>query len=308
MKLASTSAAGAVEILEDCAFTLGEKDHPLLRYAAGSAAMELALRPCKGGVSSAYGTFERRQELLRFAKPHYLLAAMGLSEMSKGAKYALQLAGMEVQALHTVAYMPLAEIAASWQARHKLDSDSIDALHNKTRTALAHLGEFVLGINSGDAIRSGVRTGLMSELACGMVGQVDEPSHYLLLPGSLRQDHNRRHGLRADLIAMSAQTPHRKTLLQVKHALKRSRPSLASDTAQPKAQTCVIEAQRDLVLHPDWNVERTIESFIKTVEGTADSEITQRFAVVGRVMTGIIDNSQAMLHGKKPRKQPLLEH
>jgi hypothetical protein len=288
MRLVSTSKdPDALEILEGCVDNFEEDAHPLIQYAAASAATELALRIARGLTEAPY-SFEMRKAMLDRGRTYCLSASEGFSESSKrhlDPDLSRQLGQMGIQALHLAAYTPLMEVMAANIADHYLPDDTIEAKRAAARTNVAHLGELVLGMNSASAIRSGSRTGLRSEAACGMVGQGDTSGSYFVFPASLRQDHNHAVDLRADLIAMQAGSPFQKTLLQVGNILKSG--SRGASSTHNRVQ---ISASRDLVLRPGWSVDQTLEAYIALAAGTASPEIEQLFAAAGQSLSKQIDN------------------
>jgi len=236
-----------------------------------------------------------RKAMLDKGRSYCLIASEGLSDLSKKHQdrdRQLQLAQMGIRALHLAAYTPLMEILAANISDHFLADDMIEAKRAATRSGVAHLGTIVLGMNSASAIRSGSRTGLRGEVACGMVGQADVSANHFLVPASLRQDHNLASRLRADLIAMGSASPFLKTLLQVGNTRK-------SGSRDRRMQ---INASEELVLHSDWSVDQTLEAYIALAEGTASPEIKQLFLETGRSLSKRID--AFVPKPKKRKKRP----
>lgn len=295
---------GGRDVMENCLDELAGSSNPLLQNAAGSAALELALRrPRKEDEAPPQEQFAERQELLAIAKTQHNEAADGLFEWSKkitdDQPKSLSLEQCGIQALHTSAYVPLMELAAARYVGYYLTPEEIESRQLATRQATMYLSEFLLNTeHTGYGQIAGVGRGLIGEVACGLVGQAGDPAGALVLPSSLRQDNRRQRKLRADFMGIHAEEPYSKTMIQVKYG---------HNMTSEESDCLLVQASRDLVLEPGLEVDYTLQSFIDMVQGTASSEIEERFRAVNQTLVDRIESFDMTARQKKMREEKSLD-
>jgi len=274
--------------LAEVSATMAESEHPLVRYAAGWAAAEMALnREVRNGYQKVTKTvpFFERTQCLDNAVRSWKSAAEDLPayrEAQENIERRDQVHAIELRLLESLAYVPSMENAAAMLAGEHIDHDATEK-RQQTRERTAALAEFVVASLKGRTPRP-IMVGVVSELACGIAGQCDPAEKYTVLPASFRQDNNKRAPLRADYIAVSGEGLHPKTLIQVKSshgAARRTWP-----------QMCHVVARRDLTLGGGRRVTDTLTAFVRQTESqSTTSPEAHRLARLGRLLTAKIDQA-----------------
>jgi len=263
---------------------LAESDHPVVLVAAGSAAVESALHPKTARPLSPQSSSRERMRLLNSAETYWSRALAQFSsyfQEQNDIELKDQFKFMSSQTMHKLAYIPMMKVAASLYANCPMPLAKMAAMQQKTTAKLLQVAEDTLNMSEQKVTSRADRTGLLGELACGMIGMVDDPAKYILLPSSLRQDHDIRPMYRADFISIATRWPFLKAPVQVT--------SFDANHKTLEKTRVTFHKGRDLALQPGLSVQDTVEGFIDMTDGRATSETTDRFAVLGRVMTQRLD-------------------
>jgi len=276
--------SGDAESWPDMVPRLAESDNPIVLLAAGSAALECALWP----EMSPKKLLDKRFNLLNTARKHWSDALTRFpsyieSQGDDQLKYDLMF--MQIQTTYKLAYIPMMKAAASLYARRPMPAGRVADVRRKTARRVLAAAKDTLRATSQGEFPEQRRRGLLGELACGIVGMVDVPAKYLLMPSSFRQDHDPAQCRRADLIGIAVEQPLNKALVQVvsgRNMLK-----------SMKGQRVFFNTRRDLSPYLDEQPEQTVQGFIAIHEGRGNPEIESRLAVLGRVMTQRLDRFAA---------------
>jgi len=264
---------------------LGESDHPIVLGAAGCAAMEWALHPVKPYKKIRQESFNRRKNYLEEAGKYWQASLDGLPALIQSRPLIedrKELAFMRVQTMHRLAYLPMMESVASLYSYCSLSPQEMADREYQTRHNLVGLAKTVMSMPREKGRVARYRAGLLGEIACGMVGMMDNPAKYILLPSSIRNDHDCIKRQRADLIAITTEPPYNKSLIQVGS-------NKGSEVIDRKR--VFFDPAVDLVLSPGKYVASTVGVFSDITQEIIqpDCEDYGRLAVLGRVMTMRID-------------------
>jgi len=267
---------------------LAESSHPILLIAAGSLAVSCALRYEHRKDQDPEESFNKRTPYLQEAKNYWLRALEifpGYTRMQKDDERKYDLVQMQFQTMHRLAYLPMTRTAAALDARYPLLPSESAENQRQTVSKLGHIAEAILLMHGRrPLLRVHERAGIMSEIACGMVGMVDDPAKYIILPSSFRQDNHRLEEWRADLTAIGTEEsawPRYRTAIQVK--------SRGVGDQVLERKRVLVDASLDLVLRPGERPAQTVSSFLEMTQGHATEEVELRFAALGRVMTQRLD-------------------
>jgi hypothetical protein len=269
------------EIYDD----LAKADHPILQYAAGSVAMEMALS--RGLHStSPNGSLADRRVLLENAKTAWEQSIEGFKTLWRAGSYPERRAQrnqMRYRVMHFLAYLPLMDVVASQYASRMLTPDQIAEKRQATNEAVVELSERLFTMPFNTTRDSQTQAGLLGEVACGIIAQFESPG-YICVPAPLRQDHHPLASKRGDLMALTPHSRRKKWPVQVKNNMD----NVAEAVKNSKNQV-LVDASRDLVLKPGWSLGKTVRGFTEVVNGKATDETRARLTVVGRVMTQRLD-------------------
>jgi len=263
---------------------LAKSPHPLARLAAGWAAVEVALNRKKiPGTAEPVVSYAERLEALSAAEVRWNDAAEALPRLRKSqtsGRFQASVHQMELKLVEGLAYMPNLHIGAALHAGETIDDNERRLMMDDTKRRVAGLGRVVLSMPDRGEIAP-VKHGLVSELACGAVGQCDEDSRYLVVPASFRQDHNANRRIRSDYMAVTIAPRPFKTPIQVT--------SKHGSPYQTGARVCDVVAATDLVLGDGRSVSETLDAFILSTEGRADPDDEAGLVRLGSHLTSMLD-------------------
>ncbi len=275
---------------------MGTNDHPLVRYAAGWAAAEAALFRGRKGRNS--GKLETRLGYLSQASEHWLGAGEEMSDLRRAQsteRKNLDVRDTGVRLVQSLSYLPLMEVAASWLAYEPLDDEVTEAKFQKVRSGCLELGSGVMALPSKTTQERESRSGLATEMAYGLVSQLDEPQRYLTLPASFRQEHNRFSAkMRADYIAVSAGDSHKKVLVQLKSGNRRYNEAYKKDVVY-------FYGQDDLVIRSTDGPIDTLNMFLKAEAGKVSKNTAAKLRVLSRVVSMRLDDFQGVREKRDAR-------
>ena len=262
-------------------------DHPLVQYAAGWAAAEAALfrRRPRSNIDQPLYPFEDRKAALESARSLWEGAGVGFRHLDRAAVSSRQAADVwsfKTRSWLSCAYLPSMEIAANWFSGRELNTQDTSALLDRTSEKVIQLGRVVMNTPAKDAEHRSAQKGLIYEMTAGLVLQYDRPFRRLIVPSSIRQDNHKVPRMRSDLVAISTEAGHAKTLIGVTgHRTEEGR----SDSSRIRFD---ISVDPDLLLNPtDRTKSRTdtLMAFINREAGILDPATAQRLDEMSRVLT-----------------------
>jgi len=273
--------------IKECGDGMAESDHPVVQYAAGWAAVEHALfRDNPNSRNPMNVSYDKRVVSLATASARWDKAAVGLQDMRQSQstiQRQLRFFGLEMRLMEAMAYMPNMEIDAALLGRGPLSDDERQLKLGETKQRTSHLARYVMGMSNVGHIGQ-IRAGLISEMACGAVGQSIDDGRYIFIPSTFRQDHHLVRNMRADYVAMSGKEPYPKTLVQVKKVDEVKYNTLPN--------FCNVLATRDLILHPGRPVTETLGAFADIVEGQGKLEDEDRMTRLAGALALRLDDCQ----------------
>lgn len=256
---------------------MAESEHPIVQYAAGWVAAELALYRGRNASAGKKVGYEDRQEHLAIATERWNMAADGMPALRStitGSDLRASLYGIELRLLEALSYVPKMEVGASVLARADMGNAERQARYELTRQRTARLARFVLDLPPESNAMHAVKVGSVSEVACGAVGQSYDQGQLTIVPSSFRQDHHAKRYLRSDYIAISHEYPFKKSLVQVTTSQEHGGWAIR--------RYCKVVANRDLLLGPDRTVADTLVAFEKSVVGGANPKDQRRLRAIAR--------------------------
>jgi hypothetical protein len=279
--LRQSTGLSAETLLEHSEAMAGH-DNPIVKYAGGWAAAEVAMR--RGGrlpISTRLAALERADATWSSAGA----AFAAIRHHSYVRRLQAEYLGYELRATQGLAYIPTMTVVAELLAGAKVDNSAIEAKIQPTQKNLLELGK--LSRDQSDQIPPniiGTRRGFLAEVLTGLLMQSDRPLNLLILPASIRQVHHYRNELRADLVAMRLPSP---TSTDRQYPRK-----LIQVTGDPSKAGMSHHASRVIVhTHTDlYDEHRTpadiFDAFAEREAGTLqDPDVDARLDVLARVIT-----------------------
>ncbi len=270
---------------------MAESDHPLVVIAAGWAAAELAMYRPKFQSEFSRPRFDLEERLENLGTAQNMWESVGpavsawkSSQPSKERR--LDVRNIDLRRKQALAYLPMMGIAASFGAREPFSPGQVAWHRDKTWRQSVQCGRVVLSLPGKDDLSRGSKAGMIAETLCGLTGQRDERQHHLVLPASLRQDHNPRARFRADFMALSTAYPHPKTPVFVNSTER----AVEARNRSPSRHGVLFVAGRDFSLGPDEPPHRTLEALTQLEKGApVAAETLAKLDAMAVTMTDRID-------------------
>lgn len=201
--------------------------HPLVMYGAGWAAAEAAChRRMDSSSTGRQDAYEDRINALHFAEACWMNARGQFSAAEQHASTSVNSVDYRAFATRTsfaLASLPLLDVIADWRTVEQVTGCGAYEAADEVSSNIAELALDVLTQRTPTIEHKWAQSGICNELLGCLLLQSATVGEGVVIPASLRQDHNRVVGLRSDLVKVSAKDNHRKTLVQVSgHTHKRT--------------------------------------------------------------------------------------
>jgi hypothetical protein len=206
---------------------------------------------------------------------------------------------IEARTMQALAYVPLMEIYASWLDGRDFDVDKTAQSLQKTKTDLVRLSALTLNRPAQGVTERMVRSRLAGEFLCSMLGQIDTPWRYMMLPASLRQANHVLPEKRADFLAISVPASSDQEQLAggplPKRRFSKSLVSVSLGKQKvPDAKTSGVVsfyAQDDFRMGNGTKINDTLKAIFDWQNGNAEPDKVATLEVLGRVMTGRLSDA-----------------
>lgn len=263
--------------LLELGYQMMESDNPHVLNAAGSASAEAAMRRTRPGKAGRLSLTDRLSalELARMAWTN--AGKLGAAERANKQFFPTEYEAyrFDFGITHNLSYLPNMELVAQLAGGEEIGDEDWQFGINETKANLVALGEVLTSHEGGVSKIPLRRRGYVYEVLAGMVLQ-RETDQRIIIPSSLRQDHNPNANLRADLLAVERDSAS-KTLIQVKG-------SWDENGRRDKNHRIFVNAHHDLVpsigKHPLDMVSTVIDDF----KGEATEEQSLSLDVLSRVL------------------------
>lgn len=271
--MALKASRGGPNKLRHARDAMANSGHPLVVYAAGWAAAELALhrtKPQEGRPLSQVALTERIENL-KTAQTLWASVGPGMNDLRESQPSQdrqLRVRDINVRRRQAIAYLPLMEVGAAVLAYEPYSRDHIEWYRHHAWGQSVAEADNMLFLPSRDRLSRETKAGLIAEAICGLIGQQDARFHHLVLPASFRQDNGVDKRFRADFLALDTKAPHCKTPMFVNWSER----AVEKADAPDRRHGVEFVATRDFRLGPDVSPRKTLEALIALEAGTAEPE------------------------------------
>ncbi len=237
MRAVSTRALPPQQ-LEYLAANMLDNEHPIVRSAAGCALAEAALYRHN---EIACVPLETRLRNLGLAGMIWSEVTMDFKKMEEEypLKESNDIFGFWMRSLFARAMLPSLRLAATWISGEAVDAGTTITIIDQTQDRVLALGSTLAWSPPYHCEYTWTRNGLCSELTTTALLQ---KAGCLVIPGSIRQDHNQKSSVRSDLVVLSSDEGHPRTRVQV------SAKPVAFPSEHWPQSTFVVSAYEDLLL------------------------------------------------------------
>jgi hypothetical protein len=219
-------------------YRMAGSPNPIVRYAAGWAAVERALVRNRGQAANGLGLTKRVSALdIGMACWSGIADMADYRDSQPTEERKLQVREFEIRMLQAMAYAPAMRIGAACLSGNYLSSDEVQVKWNATQRNAVNIGSIVQQLPVDTPRERQRRAGLASEVLCGMVNMSTPSRRHLATPASLRQDSHRLEVRRADFLLTDMEAPHKRLLQQV----------TGSNRRLPRSRRLIVRPQEDLL-------------------------------------------------------------
>lgn len=250
-----------------CRFSeiMADSDNPIVQYAAGSAAAELALyRPGPAGMHTL--ALSDRLDALEMAQTCWTAASRNIDAYRDSQALSIrkdQVVSNGLRIQRNLAYLPLMEVGAAWLAGEPLSADEVKVKREITQKSALEVGRCVASLPPDMSLprNRGQKLRLIAETLCGLIANADLSGPYVTIPTPLRKHSGSENSwaMGVGYFALCAYPPYRKTSLLIA-----CRPPEQPVTEE---RALIMVAPRDFARLPKYSLERVLGFFMQRQDG-----------------------------------------
>ncbi len=275
-----------IKTFMDMSESMGESDHPLVRYAAGWAAAEYATYPHPSDPDQI--DLSVRVDALDQAKEHWREAEKtmpALRQTQTSEELIAQVQSIEVRVAQALTYIPIMEVVASSLNGNLLDKEQAKIKCREVKAAALEIGSLAMNLPHGTVVARNAKSGLVSEMVCALLLHTGEPSNHLIIPASFRERNGRFHEKRASHSAIMIAQPHNKVSIRTEPGWR--------PVNEVDSKILRFYSREDLSSRPTDNPYNTLDAFIDWKAGRASPATISRLQVAGRNMVQRLEDYES---------------
>jgi hypothetical protein len=262
---------------------MADSEHPIVLLGAGWAAMELATfrdTPRRQPIP-----LDRRLEAMEQARETWRNIDFEpfIDAQPTEAKQ-LDAQSLKMRMKHALGSMSAVEVSAHWLADSPLDTPALQHKMRESQLDMAETARVVKSLPTATDLERRQRAGLVANMTYDMTVNNDQLHRYVSLPASVRLNHHPNPLRQADAITISADTPHRKTIVDIKPD---DRPRLF------RPNIFQVIADDHLAIVPRQRAHTSLEALIKQGEGTLDEYSQLMLSVMTERLIRRLDGFQS---------------